>query len=132
MRTIEFPYKTYKQTPCPIISFKIQGPKGWRATEAYVDSGAFITILSIKDAERLAIDYRKGKEIYVTVGDGSLIPVHTHRLPIKIGDVKFPATIGFSQRLGVGFNLLGRKDIFSCFDVIFSDSRKKIIFRSVK
>ena len=64
----------------------------------------------------------------VTVGDGSLIPVYFHILPVKISHVLFKATIGFSPRLGVGFNLLGRKNVFKRFDVTFSDSRRTVIF----
>ena len=78
------------------------------------------------DAESLGVDVRKTPESLVTVGDGSQIPVYFKRLPIKIGPVEFKATLGFSPRLGVGFNLIGRKDIFDRFDVTFSDRRRKL------
>ena len=45
---------------------------------------------------------------------------------MKIGEVEFKAEVGFSERLGVGFNLLGRKDVFEIFKVCFDD-RKKIV-----
>jgi len=32
-------------------------------------------------------------------------------LGIKIGDEEFEAVIGFSKQLGIGFNIIGRKDI---------------------
>ena len=91
-------------------------------------SGASFSIFSINEANRLGIDYTKGQKLTVTVGDGSLIPVYLHRLSVKISNILFPATIGFSPRLGIGFNLLGREDIFKRFDVTFSDSRRSIIF----
>jgi hypothetical protein len=31
--------------------------------------------------------------------------------------------------LGVGFDLLGRQDVFTRFDVTFSDSKKRVTFR---
>ena len=105
--SVKFPYKIYKGNPCPIININIQGPKGWLKIESYVDSGAFISIFTIEEAQNLGLDIRKGKQTYMTVGDGSLIPAYLFKLPVKIGDVSFKATIGFSPRLGVGFNLLG-------------------------
>ena len=43
--------------------------------------------------------------------------------------VTFPYSI-FS--VGVGFNLLGRRDIFMSFDVTLSDSRKRITFKPLR
>ena len=128
MRPVVFSYKIFRKTPCPIISFAIKGPKKWFGIEAYVDSGAFISIFAYKDAFRIGINPEKGRKIFVTVGDGGSIPVYLHKLDVKIGNIPFKATIGFSARLGVGFNLLGRKDIFTHFDVTFSDRKTTIIF----
>ena len=97
----------------------------------YVDSGASTSILTIREADRLGLRIEAGQLIYSVVGDGSLIPVYIHHLPIRIGAVGLTATIGFSPRLGVGFNLLGRQDIFARFDVTFSESRKVVRFRPV-
>lgn len=130
--SIKFPYRIYKGIACPIIGFEIQGPKGWIEIEAYVDSGASISVLSAKEAINLGIDFERGKTIYSTVGDGSLIPVYLHKLSVKIEDITFKATLGFSPRLGVGFNLLGRKDFFTHFDITFSDATKIITFRPRK
>jgi hypothetical protein len=104
------------------------GAQDWFTLDAYVDSGAFYSIFSIQDAELLGIDYQKGKQGFATVGDGSLIPAFFHNLPVKINDVSFKAIIGFSPRLGIGFNLLGRKDIFERFIVIFDDVKKIVTF----
>ena len=89
MSKIVFPYKIYKGIFCPIIAFEAKGPNGRLIIEAYVDSGAFYTVLSDKEAIGLGIDYQKGKPIYLTVGDGSIIPVYLHLLSVKIGDVSF-------------------------------------------
>ena len=123
-RAIEFPYKIREGTASPIIPIKI----GRLAVDAYVDSGAFVSIFSVQDANFLGIDYQKGQKSLMKVGDGNLIPVFLHTLPIQIGHISFNATIGFSTRLGIGFNLLGRKDIFNRFVVIFDDAKKKVNF----
>ncbi len=126
--SVKFPYKGYKGIPCPIITLELMGPEGRFNVDAYVDTGAFYSIFCIQDAELIGINYQKGKQSYATVGDGSLIPVFSHTLPVKIGNISFKATIGFSPRLGVGFNLLGRKDIFERFIVTFDDIKKTVTF----
>ena len=38
------------------------------------------------------------------------------------------ATIGFSKGIGIGFNIIGRKDIFESFTVCFKEREKCIEF----
>ena len=132
MRAISFPYKAYRGLPCPIIRIGLKGPLGWIQAEAYVDSGASISIFSLNEAAGVGLDYQRGKETFVTVGDGGSIPVYVHRLSIQLGPVTLSAPVGFSPRLGVGFNLLGRQDIFAHFDVTFSDSRRRVTFTPLR
>ena len=47
---------------------------------------------------------------------------------MTIGNISFNAVIGFSQKLGVGFNLLGRRSIFERFVIVFDDNKKQITF----
>lgn len=62
--------------------------------------------------------------------DGNPIPGYLFRLPVQIGDVRMRALVAFSDKLNVGFNLLGRQTIFSCFDeVAFNERARKVIFR---
>jgi len=96
--------------------------------EAYVDSGAFYSIFSSYEADAIGIDYRRGKQNNIVVGDGNTIPVYFHTLPVTIGDISFNAVIGFSQKLGVGFNLLGRRSVFEKFVIVFDDIKKQITF----
>lgn len=131
MRPITFPYTPYKGRVAPIIPVELSGPRGWVQVWTYVDSGATFSILGAESGERLGLPIDHGKPSHIVVGDGSLIPVYIHRLPIRIGPVTFEAHIGTSPRLGVGFDLLGRQDIFTRFDVTFSDSRRIITFAPV-
>lgn len=131
MRSLKFPYSEYKGLKTPIIRFEIKGKTRWVSVWAYVDSGASFSIFSTQEAERLGIDMKQCHENQVTVGDGSLIPVYLKRLELKFGSKKIFAPIGFSPRLGVGFNLLGRQGIFENFDVTFSDSRELLIFTPI-
>ena len=127
-KPIAFPYKVYKNYPCPIIKLALYGEKNWFETEAYVDSGASFSLFSITEAQRIGINYMRGRKTLSMVGDGSLIPVYLHRLPVRIGSKDFRAAIGFSPRLGTGFNLLGRRDFFTHFDITFSDATRTIFF----
>jgi len=111
----------------PIIPITILNHRTW----VFVDSGATFTILSVDDARRIGIDWAKGKVQMIVVGDGSFIPVYFHDLSITIGGWQITAPIGFSERLGVGFNLLGRTGIFNEFQVCFNDRARKITFQKL-
>jgi hypothetical protein len=113
----------------PIIPVGIMGPSGNVVTQAYVDSGAYYSIFSSNVAIGLGLAYKKVSACPVMVGDGNTVPVYLHRLSVKIGFFNLRAIIGFSDKLGVGFNLLGRQDIFSHFDITFNDKKKIITFK---
>jgi hypothetical protein len=81
--------------------------------EAYVDSGATYSIFSYKFADRIGLGIKGGKLIYAQVGDGGCIPAYLHDLEIQLGEERFISTIGFSEKLGIGFNLLGRIGLFN-------------------
>lgn len=132
MRALNFPYIEYRGRKAPIIPISLKARDRWNQAIAYVDSGATTSIFKAEEAERLGINFKSRKKGYATVGDGSSIPVYFHNLRIKIGDEEFEATIAFSSRLGVGFNLLGRRDIFTRFDITFSDSKEIVTFASTK
>jgi hypothetical protein len=127
-KPIKFSYKRYKGEFYPIINVFLGKKPNIIETEAYIDSGASISIFLDVLAPKIGIkDYTKGKISYIMVGDGSYIPVYIHTVPIKIGYFSFSAKIGFSSHLGAGFNLLGQKDIFDRFVISF-DKRNKVIY----
>jgi len=111
----------------PIIPVLIEGHKLW----AFVDSGATFSIVSIDDARRIGIDWEKGRRQMIVVGDGSFIPTYLHDLPLQIGGHEIIAPIGFSERLGVGFNILGRTGIFDQFQVCFNDHARRVTFQKI-
>ena len=127
MPTIEFPYTRHRGYLMPIIPVSINGHKLW----AFVDSGATFSILTIDEAGRIGIDWQSGRRQMIVVGDGSYIPTFIHDLLIQIGTSEITAPIGFSERLGVGFNLLGRTGVFNQFEVCFNDHARKVTFQPI-
>lgn len=123
----------YKGKAYPIIDIEMQNTENelWIPMEVYVDSGASFSIFTVRDALRVSIDYESGKKVFSTVGDGSVIPVYLHERNIKIGDAAIKEVVGFSPRLGIGFNLPGQ-NIFDHFLVTFNNPAKTISFMPVK
>jgi predicted aspartyl protease len=109
----------------PIIPASINGHKLW----VFVDSGAAFSILTVDEAERIGIDWQSGRRQMIVVGDGSYIPTFFHDLALQIGTSQITAPIGFSERLGVGFNLLGRTGVFDQFEICFNDHTRKVTFQ---
>ena len=50
----------------------------------------------------------------------------------RIENIEFEATIGFSESLGIGFNIMGRKDFFEMFKVCFNDRMGVIQFFKIR
>ncbi len=76
----------------------------------------------------MGLNLRGALQRYVIVGDGGYIPASFIKIPVQIGDVEINTEIGFSENLGIGFNLLGRKDVFEKFHVCFDDTKKIVSF----
>jgi len=127
LSAIEFPYVLHKGYLLPLIPITILEHIFW----VYVDSGATYSILNANEAEDVGIKWWQGQKQMIVVGDGSFIPVYFIQLPIKIDKWQVTAPIGFSERLGVGFNLLGRTGIFNQFQVCFNEHTLKVTFEKV-
>ena len=50
----------------------------------------------------------------------------------RIENIEFEATIGFSESLGIGFNIMDRKDFFEMFKVYFNDRMGMIQFFKIR
>ncbi len=62
------------------------------------------------------------------VGDGSLIQVNIHNIPMHIAGKILNVRIGFSKTIGIGFNIIGRKDVFENFVITFNEKERYIDF----
>lgn len=127
MYSVAFKYALHRRRNLPLIPVGLRTGGKWRQVWAYVDSGSFYTIFDDKVAEILDITLTKGEKVLAVVGDGSFIPIYLHTVGIRIGEDEFGMKIGFSSKLGVGFNLLGM-NVFDRYRVIFDNVAKKVIF----
>lgn len=126
---MKFPYVQFQKKFSPIMPIKLRHKnKEWTEFKAYVDSGASYSIFRSEIIDILGIELEKGKKIHVIVGDGSLIPVYLHKIAVQVAEETFSATIGFSRRLGIGLNIIGRKDIFEKFKICFNEKEKIVEF----
>lgn len=128
MRSLEFSYSFYKGVYLPIVPIKLQHQGEWYDVWTYVDSGATYSLFTNREALSMGLDLRGTTQRYVIVGDGGYIPASFIKIPVRIGDVEIDVEIGFSENLGIGFNLLGRKDVFEKFRVCFDDTKKIVSF----
>lgn len=112
----------------PMITVGISLGGVWYPVEVYVDSGAAYTVLRAQIAVAAGFGYLTGQRIFLQVGDGSFIPVSLHDLEVQLGAERFIDRIGFSERLGVAFNLLGRATIFDRFRICFLERQRLLTF----
>jgi len=123
---MRFPYINYMGRYLPIVPVELRRGEEWVVFDAYVDSGAAYSIFHVDVARVLGIDVERGGESFVVVGDGSRIRVYIHSLEIRLANEEFTAKIGFSRRLGIGFNILGQEDIFDKFMICFNRKERMV------
>jgi hypothetical protein len=93
----------------------------------YIDSGADITMIPKSAGELLGFNFEKDKiEELSGIGDGK-VPVITKTVKMIIGNETFDCRIGWSLIEEVP-PLLGRKDVFERFAVLFQEWDRKILF----
>ena len=74
----------------------------------------------------LGLVLEEGELTEMTVGDGNHIQVYLHILTINLAGKEFRARLGFSKGLGIGFYIMGRKDIFDQFVLCFHEKEKYV------
>jgi hypothetical protein len=122
---VNFPYIFFEGRYLPIVPLELKG-KEWIELHAFVDSGASYSIFHSDIANILGIEYTKGNKNFMTVGDGIQIPVYSHNINVRFNEKEFITKIGFSNKLGIGFDILGREGFFDRFIICFDD-RKMIL-----
>ena len=122
-----FPYlNDLSGRAAPIVYLQVWTGNRWLYLQAYVDSGASWSIFHADVAQLLGIKLAKSPRRYMTLGNGSVIPVYLHSLRVRFAGEEFTVPAGFSDALHVGFNLLGRAGVFNRFVMAFNDRAKTL------
>jgi hypothetical protein len=115
----------------PALKFTLSCNGRTIKVDAYVDSGAAFSLFSPGEAEKPGISYKSGRLRWVRGVGGVFVPAYLHKLRVIIGSFSFKATVGFSDHIGVGFNLLGRMDVFNRLSFTFNDKYNFLLIADV-
>jgi len=98
----------------------------WVRVEGYVDSGALYSLFRAEFATGLGIDVEKGEKVYLQGISGAVIPAYVHEIEIQLRGHRFKGMVAFSDKLGVSFNIIGRRSFFERFEVCFNDTSETV------
>lgn len=87
--------------------FLTQGAINGRAAQFMVDTGATSVAMSVQDAERLGVDYRKGQLGRSSTANGVINVYHVKLASVRIGDVEVYDVDGTVVPAGMPYILLG-------------------------
>ncbi len=118
---VRIPYRYLFDRLSPLISVKLFFGGAQLVESAYVDSGAWYSVFRGSAARQLGIDLATGTPIWTKGVGGQSIPVYLHRIGLQVAGFRLSATVGFSDQLGIGFNVLGRDSIFDVLQFCFND-----------
>ena len=123
----DFPYlKDTHGRHAPIVYLQAWTGNRWLYLQAYVDSGASWSVFHLDVAQLLGIKLNKTQRRYVTLGNGSVLPIYLHRVKVRFAGSEFSVPAGFSDALHMGFNLMGRAGFFDRFLMCFDDRAKRL------
>jgi len=121
MNEQRIPYRRWHGQLAPVIFLNLYHGNHQTEDYAFVDSGATYSIFDSAVAERLGIDIFSGRHSLVIGLDGRLVSIYLHKLGLEIGAFHITATVGFSETMKIGFNLLGRHSVFNQLQFCFND-----------
>ena len=122
LRRVDFPYlKDAQGRFAPIVYLQAWTGNRWLYLQAYVDSGASWSVFHLDVAQLLGIKLTRAKRRYVTLGNGSVLPIYLQHIKVRFAGEEFTVPAGFSDALRMGFNLLGRAGFFTRFAMSFND-----------
>ena len=127
LKRFEFPYlKDAHGRHAPIVYLQVWTGNRWLYLQAYVDSGASWSVFHLDVAQLLGIKLTRAKRRYVTLGNGSVLPIYLQRIKVRFAGSEFTVPAGFSDALRMGFNLMGRSGFFDRFLMCFDDRAKRL------
>ena len=127
LQRVEFPYlKDAHGHYAPIVYLQGWTGNRWLYLQAYVDSGASWSIFHLDVAQLLGIPLNRAKRRYMSLGNGSVIPIYHQHIKVRFAGREFLVPAGFSDALRMGFNLMGRAGFFDRFLMCFNDRARTL------
>ncbi len=122
LQRFEFPYlKDGHGRHAPLVYLQVWTGNHWLYLQAYVDSGASWSVFHKDVAELLGLKLNRAARRYVSLGNGSVLPIYVQRIRVRFAGSEFIVPAGFSDVLKTGFNLMGRAGFFDRFAMCFND-----------
>lgn len=127
LRRVEFSYmKDANGHYAPIVYLQVWTGNRWLYLQGYVDSGAAWSIFHVDVAQLLGIKLNKVKRHYMSMGNGSVLPIYLAHIKVRFAGSEIVVPAGFSDALRIGFNLVGRAGFFNRFAMTFNDRARKL------
>jgi hypothetical protein len=129
---IEFDYRPERSRTGEVIFrpvakvYLLRSENEWVAEYFYIDSGADYTLIPYRMGRFLGLE-KVATEVREIGGIGGVIATRFAVVPMKIEEHEFDCTIAWAQIERVPF-LLGRENVFDCFDITFQQRNKKTVF----
>jgi len=124
---VTFPYlKDAQRRYAPIVYLQVWTGNRWLYLQAYVDSGASWSVFHLDVAQLLGIKLKQAKRRYVSLGNGSVLPIYLKSIRVRFAGEEFTVPAGFSDALHMGFNLMGRAGFFTRFAMCFNDRARQL------
>ncbi len=115
----------------PIADIHLQTRKGrWIKYEAFIDSGADITIIPYSVGRYLGFEMKEENLVSFQGVTGKGVPTILTKVKMRIGDVELEPRVAWAL-IEDAPPLLGRLDIFDKFNITFKEKEGKIIFEPV-
>lgn len=113
--------------PEPVIPIEILTKFGYQKFDFLVDTGADCSIMPKSVANDLDIDLSNLTKMHLCGIEGRTIVAYIAKITVRITNTPLLITCALSSNEKSPF-ILGRKDIFSHFNIIFDNKRKIIKF----
>lgn len=113
--------------PEPIIPVSVRTLQGYQTFDFLVDTGADCTIMPASVAPDIGIELSTLPKIRFSGIEGGSVSASIAKITVMITTKPIDITCAFSSNERCPF-ILGRKDLFSRYDIVFDNRRKVVSF----
>lgn len=115
--------------PVALVEFQDTGGN-WIFKDLYIDSGADITLVPRSVGDLLGFELGSEESIEEIGGIAGKLPTVRRRTNMKIDNVEFEVELAWALTEEAPL-LLGRKDVFDAFHIIFKQDEGLIVFQEI-